>query len=93
MKQVDRPVLAPGKVLDEAYYEAVLGASLNEKGRNLSLAESLIRLEPTLSAHEVIPGTIGIVSTVTVGSSPPFHLLPPFSCDLHQLDPCGQGKK
>ena len=59
LQEVDRAVLAPRAVLDQAGDEAVFCVCRDDEGGHLLLTERLIGFQSTLSAHEVVEGTIG----------------------------------
>ena len=62
-KQIDGAVLTAREVLDQAHDQAVFGVGLDDEGRNLALAERLIRFQPALAAHEVVSRPVGIIPT------------------------------
>src|SRR5437870_3606667 len=58
MHQFQRRVLSSGQVLDKTHHEAVVVRSLNHDSWNLTLSEGQKRFQPSLTAHEIVTGSI-----------------------------------
>jgi hypothetical protein len=54
MDQLQRPMLTPCQILDEAHDVAVLFGRLDHEGRDFGFPQRNKCFEPALSAHEVI---------------------------------------
>jgi hypothetical protein len=59
VKEIDRPVLTPRKVLYEAHHRAVLFARDDDQGRDFGLPQRLVGFQPALSADQVISKSAG----------------------------------
>ena len=63
MEQVDRAVLATGKVFDQAHHHAIFCVGVHHEGRNFALAKCLVRLQPALTANQIVSNAIRFIAT------------------------------